>query len=111
MGINTIQYNDFAICTVKYQMSHHSKSYNLKEYMYNFFFLCFTSVNKYCAAAPLKILSVFHLLTISAWKHTDLKHSFIQEISVRWKQLLLKTWQELVVLDTELLTMGEILIH
>lgn len=32
-----IQHSDFAICTVKYQTSHHSNSHNLKEYMYNLF--------------------------------------------------------------------------
>lgn len=83
MGINMIQHGDFAIYTVNYQMSHHSNSHNLKEYMYNFFFPCFASVNKFCVAVPLKILSVFSLLTISAGKHIDLKHSFIQERSVR----------------------------
>lgn len=50
MGINMIQHSDFAICTVKHQMSHHSKSHNLKGVHVQFLF----PLNKVCAAVPLK---------------------------------------------------------
>jgi len=54
MGINMVQNNDFAIRTLKYQMSHYSNPLNLKEYTYDFFFSCFAFVNIFCVTVLLE---------------------------------------------------------
>lgn len=54
MGIKMIQHSDFAICTLKYQMSHYSNPLNLKEYTYDFFLYCVALVNTFCIAVLLE---------------------------------------------------------
>lgn len=115
MGTNMIQHSDFAICTVKYQMSYHSNSHNSKEYTYNFFLPCFTSVNKFCVAVPLErpnfplCFQFADNLSMKTYR-SQLQLYSRDKCQVK-ATLLLKTWQELVALDTELLTLGKILIH
>lgn len=57
MGIKMLQRSDFAICTLKYQMSHYSNPLNLKEYTYNSFLSCLALVNKFYVTVLLERLN------------------------------------------------------
>lgn len=110
MGIKMIQHSDFAICILKYQMSHYSNPLNLKEYTYDFFLSSFALVNKFCVAVLLERpnFSVYFQLANNLSMKTYCSQLWLHsrnKCQVK-ATVLLKTWQELAALDTELLTLG-----
>lgn len=115
MGIKMIQYSDFVICTFKYQMSHYSNPLNLKEYTYAFFLFCFALANKFWVAVLLERpnFSVYFQFAnnLSMKTHGSQVWLYSRNKCQVKATVLLKTWQELAVLDTEMLTLGETLIH